>query len=147
MTKYYREDDRSYAWSYYRLVQIFPSAMHCDGGGRWGLYDGTCPNLLRGDKSSSSSPLIVTRYSFSPWTWARFPTGAAKPFRADVFMNFWYTFIIILDVCVIIFIASPLWLAVSPRPLKRLIYKFLNVCPLITRLLQLVGRFGSRKSV
>ena len=32
---------------------------------------------LRGDKARSSSPLIVSRDSFSPWTETRFQTGGA----------------------------------------------------------------------
>ena len=39
---------------------------------RWWLYDGTRPNLLRGEKARSSSLLIINRDSTSPWTWARF---------------------------------------------------------------------------
>ena len=41
---------------------------------QWGLYDGTCPNLLIGDNARSSSPLIVSRDSFSTWTWTHFQT-------------------------------------------------------------------------
>ena len=40
---------------------------------RLGLYDGPCPNLLRGVKV----PLIVSRHSFSHQTWARFQPGGA----------------------------------------------------------------------
>ena len=31
---------------------------------RWGVYDGTCQNLLRGARPCSSSPLIVSRDAF-----------------------------------------------------------------------------------
>ena len=39
---------------------------------RWELYNGPCPNLLRGDRAWSSSPLIVTRVSFSLTHFANF---------------------------------------------------------------------------
>ena len=51
----HREDDRSCAWPLYSLVQIFPKALHSDITRQLGLYDGTCPNLLRGDKA----PILV----------------------------------------------------------------------------------------
>ena len=64
----------------------------------------------------SSSPLIVSLDFFSPWSWARFQTGGALPYLVDVFVFLIYCFLSPL-VCVIIFMASPLWLIVGPRTL------------------------------
>ena len=86
-------------------LQLYPPCIALWLTRRWGLYDGTRP--------WSSSPLIVSRDSFSPLTWARFQTGGAQPTLADVFIYFWYTVSITLHVCVIIFRASPLYLAVG----------------------------------
>ena len=61
----------------------------------------------------SCSPLIVSRDSFGPWTWACFQTGGAYPTMADVFICFWYTVYITLHVCVIIILAPSLWLPVG----------------------------------
>ena len=41
---------------------------------RWRLYDGTCPNLLRGDKVPILSHLTVSRDPYSPWTLPRLKT-------------------------------------------------------------------------
>ena len=38
------------------------------------LYHGPCLNILRGTGSWSPFPLILSRYSFSLWTWARVQT-------------------------------------------------------------------------
>ena len=46
----HREDYRSCAWHFYSLVQTFPISIALWQTRRLGLYDGPCPNLLRGDK-------------------------------------------------------------------------------------------------
>ena len=51
-----------------------------------------------------------------------------------------YTVFIAFNVCVIIFMASPLWLSVGTRVfIRRIIYNFLNGWCLITQLLRLMG--------
>ena len=55
----------------------------------------------------------------------------------------WYTIFISVHVCVIIFMASPLWLAVGPRVfIGRIIYKFLNVCPFDCTTFGVSGKVG-----
>ena len=76
------------------------------------------------------------------------PDGQSIPTLADVFIYFWYTVFIILHVCVIFL--WPLrfsWLLVLGLYKEDIIYTFLNVYPLITQLLLLMGRLGSRKPV
>ena len=69
----HREEDRSCAWSFYSLVQIFPKALHW----RWGLYDGNFQTSLEETRPWPSSPLIVSRDSFSLWACTSFQTGGA----------------------------------------------------------------------
>ena len=62
----------------------------------------------------------------------------------------WYTVFITLHVCVIIFMASPLYFAVGPRSLSGglHVFTYFKMCVLlISQLLRLVERFGSRKPV
>ena len=51
---------------------------------------------------------------------------------------FWYAVFITFDVCVLIFMASPLWLAVGPM----IIYKLLNVCPFDCTAFVISGKVG-----
>ena len=58
---------------------------------------------------------------------------------------YWYacTVFITLHVCVIIFMASPLWLVVGPRPfIRRIIYKCLNACPFDYTAFAVSGKVG-----
>ena len=85
-----------------------------------GLYDGTCQNLLGGDKALILVPLIhvsVIGDSFSPWTCPRFKADGAKPTMVMCLNILVYTCTVFttLHVCVIIVMASPLWLAVGRR--------------------------------
>ena len=60
---------------------------------------------------------------------------------------FWYTILITLDVCVMIVMASQLWLAVGPRSLLAWLlthFKRVSFWFLITQHLWLMGRLGSR---
>ena len=47
----------------------------------------------------SSSPLVVSQDSSSPWTCARFQMGRVKHTPVDVFIYFWYTFHITFAWC------------------------------------------------
>ena len=60
----HREDYRSCAWPFYSLVQIIPKAT----GLGWTSSEATLG-------SWSPSPLIVSRESFSLWTWAGIQTA------------------------------------------------------------------------
>ena len=72
--------------------------------------------------SWSSSPLIVSRDSFSYQTWARFQAGGAWPALFEChYIYFCYIIFIIYALRVSIFITSPLWVAVG--------LLFLNACP------------------
>ena len=58
-------------------------------------YDGTCPNLLWGDKAL----ILVTSDRLSGLLQSlelRFQTGGAYPTLADVFIDFWYIVFITL---------------------------------------------------
>ena len=92
---------------------------------RLGLYDGPCLNLLRGDRVLIHVRLIVSWDSFSLWTWAR----VAQPTYMDVPIYFWYKMILLYMFVYHIFITSAFvgcWSSVS---IRRIIYKFLHVCP------------------
>ena len=68
----------------------------------------------------SSSPLILSWYSVSPLTWARFQTGGAWPTLADVF-----TFFDILFSSHYVFVSALVgcW---SSAFIRKIIYKFLS---------------------
>ena len=55
---------------------------------RWELYFGPCPNLLRGDESWFTAPLIVNRYAFGHELAYHF-VGARRTLT-DVTIYFWY---------------------------------------------------------
>ena len=113
----HREDNRFCAWFFYSLLQIFPKALHSDKQGGGDCMTGLVKTSSVETMPRSPSSLIVSRDSFSPWTWACFQTGGALSTLADVVMYFWCAVFITLHVCVIIFKASPLQLAVGHRPL------------------------------
>ena len=50
----HREEYRSCSWPFYSPVQIFALWLTR----RWGLYDGTFPNLIRGEKTLTLVPSI-----------------------------------------------------------------------------------------
>ena len=82
------------------------------------------------DKFNETSPLIVCRDSFSPWTWAQLQTARSTAFFngcPHIFLIYYY---ITIYVCVPHFCyLSALvdcWSSVS---IRRSIYKFLNVRP------------------
>ena len=68
------------------------------------------------DKPWSSSPLIVSRDSLSPWTWTRFQLSGAYP-TLYIFIYFWYTSFINLTCLWNDFMVCPLSLAVGLRSL------------------------------
>ena len=72
--------------------------------------------------------MIVGRDSFSPWTWARFQTGGAQPL--------WRMSLYIFDIlflspymCNNFYGLSTSVGCWSSAFTRRIIYKFLNVCP------------------
>ena len=65
--------------------------------------------------SWSPSPLIVSRDSFSLWTWARVQTARSTAYFNGVARYFWYTLILLYMFVYYIFMTSPLWLAVGPQ--------------------------------
>ena len=96
---------------------------------RWGLYAGTCPNLLRGDKAPDPRlSLIVSRDSFSPWLASR---------RAEHSL-LWRMSLYIFDILSYHFTylrynfhgLSALVGCWSSAIIRRIIYKFLNVYPI-----------------
>ena len=99
---------------------------------RLGLYDGPCLNLLRDDRSWSPSPLILSRDSFSLWTRARVQTARSTAYFNGcpyIFLND-ILFYITIYVCVPHFYdLSALVGCWSSVYIRRIIYKFLNVCP------------------
>ena len=68
----------------------------------WELYEGTCPNLLLGDKALILAHLIVCRDSFTCRTWVCFQMGGEAYFGVCLYIYFWYTVFIIGNVCIII---------------------------------------------
>ena len=69
----HREDYRCCAWPFYNLVHIFPEELHLSYQGGWDyMYmTGLVQTSSEATWSWSSFPLIVSRDSFSLWTWAR----------------------------------------------------------------------------
>ena len=61
------------------------------------------------------SPLIVSRDSFSLWTWARVQTARSTAYFNNVTRYFWYTFILLYMFVYYIFMTSSLWLTVGPQ--------------------------------
>ena len=89
----------------------------------------------------SSSPLIVSPDSFSPWTWAHFQTSRALSTLADVFIYFWYTVFITLHVCNNCYGLSALvgcWSSAFIR-------SYLQWCPFDYTTFWIVRRLGSCK--
>ena len=85
--------------------------------------------------------LIVSRDAFCPWTWA-----ASRRVNHILFIYFWYTLVITLDVCVIILWSLRIgWLFFSTVFNRRAIYR--NVCFLSAHHLRLMVKLGSRKPV
>ena len=85
-----------------------------------GLYEGPCPNLLRGDKVLIPVPLMVSRDSFSLLTWAR-----VQIVRSTACFNGCTIY-----VCVPHFYDLSALVGCWPSVyIRRIIYKFLNVCP------------------
>ena len=94
-------------------------------------------------RSRASSPLIVSRDSYSPWTLARFQMGGAQPTFADVTIYFWYLIFITLDVCVINFYDLSAWDGCwSSVSIWRFIYRFLDVCPFDSTTVAVSGKVG-----
>ena len=104
---------------------------------RWGLYDGTCPNLLRGDKAVILFPSdcyseLLQSFDLSSLLGGR---SIACPIRMSLYIFLLYyiyhlcftcidfydlsasTVFITQHVCVILFMAPLLWLAIGPRSL------------------------------
>ena len=72
---------------------------HCNRANKAGDYiTGLVQTSSKETRHWSSSPLIDSRDSFSPWTWARFQKGGAYP--SLIFLIYCF---ITLDVCVVIF--------------------------------------------
>ena len=72
----------------------------------------------------------VSRDSFSLWTYARVQTARSKAYFNGcpyIFLMYYYitTYMFLYHISMV----SPLWLAVGPQSLRRIIYKSLNVCP------------------
>ena len=99
------------AWLYTALYR--PFLKHCTlTNRRWGLCDGPCPALLRGDWALY--PLIVSRESFSHQTLTRFEMGRAQPAICWCSIKYFlYIIFIPYAVCVSIFITSLLGVAVG----------------------------------
>ena len=91
-----------------------------------------------------SSPLIVSRDSFSHQTWARFQPGGAEPALFGChYIFFCYIIFIIYALRVSIFMTFPLgWLLVCFSYIRRFIYKFLYVCPFDYRAVAGSGKVG-----
>ena len=92
----------------------------------------------------SSSPLIFSRDSFSTWTKDRFQTGGAQPTLADIFI---YMFFLIscfhhLTCLCNIFIVSASVGYWSSAFIRRIIYKFFNMCPFDYTAFAVGGKVG-----
>ena len=113
------------------------------------LYDGPYLNILRGDKVLISRPLrllVETASAFGPDLAYRL--CVAQPTLMDVPRYFLICFYISIYVCVPhCFDRFGSVGCSSSVSIKRIIYKCLNACPLITWLLLLVGRLGTRRPV
>ena len=100
-------------------------------------------------RSWSSSPLIVSRDSFSHQTWARFQPGGAKP----ALFGCHYIFFLLYHIYHLCFTCidfydlsdwSDCWFDVY---IRRFIYKFLNVCPFDYAAVAGSGKVGSLNQV
>ena len=80
------EDYRSCAWPFYSLLHIFPKALHSDLQGGGDYTTGLVQTSSDETRPWSSSPLIVSRDSFSPWTWVRLQSIAYSGGRLYIFL-------------------------------------------------------------
>ena len=84
--------------------------------------------------------LVGTPSAFGPELAYRL--RAAQPTLMDVTIYFWYTYILVYMFVYYIFMTSPLWLAVGPVYIRRIIYKFLNVYPFDYTAFAVSGKVG-----
>ena len=75
----HREDDRSCAWPFFNLEQIFPKALDSDYKGR-GLYDGSRPKLLGGDKALIIVPSDCKSGLLQSLDLSSLPVGRSKAY-------------------------------------------------------------------
>ena len=89
-SKDHREDDRSCTWPFYSLVQIFPKALQLWLARQLGLYNVTCPNLIRDDNAL----ILVSSDSWSgllkSLDLSSLADGRSMHTQAEVFIYFWY---------------------------------------------------------
>ena len=83
--------------------------------------------FLGSDKVLISFSLIVSRYSFSLWTWTHFQIGGKQPTLSDVISQvFWHTFLLPkMWVCLSLHVITPpLWGCWSLVSIRKIIYNF-----------------------
>ena len=90
----------------------------------------------------SSSPLIVSRDSFRPWTRARFQTGGAWPLWRMSLYIFDFLFYHLTCLCNNLYGLSTLVGCWSSTFIRRIIYTFLNVCPFEYTAFVVSGKVG-----
>ena len=135
-------DDMSSAWSFFSFVQIFPTVLRSNNAVGTIWRDMSKPPQRRQGPYPRPLWLVVG----TPLARARIYTGRAKPTLAVVFIYFfWYTVFITLDVCVMIFMASSLLLAVVLY--KEDYWQIFKCVLFITQFLRSLGRLGSRTPV
>ena len=106
--------------------QTFLEALHSKLQGGKDYMRRLVQTSLEVTGSWSSSPMIVSRDSFSPWSWARFQMGGTQPTLAEITIFLIYTsyqlgcvYWILLPLCF-----GGCWSIVS---IRRIINKYLNM--------------------
>ena len=96
---------------------------------RWGLYDRTCPNVLREDNALILVPSDCKSGLFQPLDLSWLPDGRRVAFSGRcLYICLIYCIYHLRCLCND-FITSLLWLVLSSVLLRKSIYKILNVCP------------------
>ena len=116
---------------------------------RLGLYDGSCLNLLWGDRVLIPVPFTCQSGLLSIWTWARVQTARSTAYFNGcpyIFLIYYY---ITSYVCVQHFYdLSALFGCWSSVSIRRIIYNFfLDMCPFDNTAVAVRGRLGARKPV
>ena len=112
----HRQDDRSSAWPLYIIAQNFPKALYSDKGG--GDYmTGLVQNPLWGDKALILVPSDCKSGFLQSFDLSSLPDGRSIAYSARCLHIFLRYCSITLHLCAIMFMASPLRLALGPRSL------------------------------
>ena len=144
----HREDYRYCAWPFYSQHRSFLTRCTLTNKAVWTMWRVLSkPTQRRQGPDPRPLLLLVGTPGFGPELAYRLRETQAT--LMDVPIYFWYTSTITLLYMFVyhIFMTFPLWLAVRPQSIRRIIYKILMCVILIARLLLLVGRLVSRKPV